>query len=329
MRRFKNLLLLTLALLLFASPTLSQAATIKLNKTKSTVYTGATTQLKITGTKAKVKWKTSNKNIATVTQKGKVSAKKAGKATITATVGKKNYKCVVTVKDYKLNNTKMELNKGDVYQLKTTTGNPKVKWKTSNTNIATVDSNGNIQAVNEGKATITATINGKDYKSNVEVIKVDYTENIKELRDYINKNGFTFKENKVIRWEDQYGDGRGESLRFLTNGDLRLGSSNTGDGADWDKGFSGNVELIVNYDDMTNADITFEILAKTLEGAIRTNSKIDITKLTRKNNIDFGLDSEKNNRTNEVLDIALSRLNEFMLEEVGMGLNDIGFESYK
>ena len=46
----------------------------------------------------KVKFKTSDKKVATVSAAGVVKAKKKGKATITATIGKKAFKCVVTVK---------------------------------------------------------------------------------------------------------------------------------------------------------------------------------------------------------------------------------------
>ncbi|MBD9055729.1 MAG: leucine-rich repeat domain-containing protein [Eubacterium ventriosum] len=70
----------------------------KLNKKSVTIYVGKTVQLKVNNNKKKVKWSTSNKKIATVTNKGKVKGKKAGKATITAKVGKKKYKCKVTVK---------------------------------------------------------------------------------------------------------------------------------------------------------------------------------------------------------------------------------------
>ena len=45
----------------------------------------------------KVKFKSSNKKIAKVTGKGKIKALKKGKATITATIGKKSFKCKVTV----------------------------------------------------------------------------------------------------------------------------------------------------------------------------------------------------------------------------------------
>ncbi len=74
------------------------ATAVKLNKAKATIYTGQTLQLKLTGATGKVKWKSSKVAVATVSAKGKVTAKKAGSATITATLGKKSYKCRLTVK---------------------------------------------------------------------------------------------------------------------------------------------------------------------------------------------------------------------------------------
>lgn len=73
------------------------APTIKLNKTKVTLKKGKTQKLKVSGTSAKVTWKTSNKKVATVS-KGVVKAKKSGKATITAKVAGKTLKCNVVVK---------------------------------------------------------------------------------------------------------------------------------------------------------------------------------------------------------------------------------------
>lgn len=49
--------------------------------------------------------------------------------------------------------------------------NKTVNWSSSNNNIATVDSNGNIKAIAEGTATITATIDGKNATCTVTVIK--------------------------------------------------------------------------------------------------------------------------------------------------------------
>ena len=81
--------------------TTAQAAKIKLNKTTVYLLKGKSFKLKITGTKKKVTWKSSKKKVATVSKKGKVKAKNAGKATITAKVGKKKYKCKVIVETKK------------------------------------------------------------------------------------------------------------------------------------------------------------------------------------------------------------------------------------
>lgn len=74
------------------------AAKVKLNKKKLTMTVGQKYQLKLNGTKEKVKWSSSDKKIATVSKKGLIKAKKAGKVKITAKVGKKTYTCKITVK---------------------------------------------------------------------------------------------------------------------------------------------------------------------------------------------------------------------------------------
>ena len=58
----------------------------RLNKKKLELYVGDTFRLKVTGTLNKVKWSSSDKRIATVSQKGLVKAKKKGKVKITATL---------------------------------------------------------------------------------------------------------------------------------------------------------------------------------------------------------------------------------------------------
>lgn len=110
----KNVAARLLALFLFAmvmaggieavSPVVevSAATKIKLNKTKKTLNVGETFTLKLSGTSKTVTWKSSKKSVATVSSKGKVTAKKAGTATITATCSGKTYKCKITVKDKEL-----------------------------------------------------------------------------------------------------------------------------------------------------------------------------------------------------------------------------------
>ena len=76
---------------------------IKLNKTKAVLNKGDKITLKATVTPSnaidkKVKFTSSDKSVATVSSKGVVTAKKAGKVTITAKAGTKTASCNITVK---------------------------------------------------------------------------------------------------------------------------------------------------------------------------------------------------------------------------------------
>ena len=79
------------------NPFTAQAASA-INKTKATIYNGKTLQLKVTGTTKTVRWSSSDNKVAKVSQKGLVTAKKVGSATITAKVGGRKLNCKVTVK---------------------------------------------------------------------------------------------------------------------------------------------------------------------------------------------------------------------------------------
>lgn len=84
---------------------------VKLNITKKKISVGSSFQLKVKGKvsrKTVVTWKSSNKKIAVVSKKGKVTGKKAGKAQITVTVGGNNKKavCKVTVQKKKNSSSK-------------------------------------------------------------------------------------------------------------------------------------------------------------------------------------------------------------------------------
>lgn len=74
---------------------------LRLNRKKATLNVGASLRLKVKGTKKKVKWTTSKKKVAAVSQKGKVTGKKAGTAKITARVAGKKLVCKVTVRSKK------------------------------------------------------------------------------------------------------------------------------------------------------------------------------------------------------------------------------------
>ena len=105
-----RIIALVLAIVLVFGCGFESAAAKKasLNKTKVTIHVGSTYKLKLDGVKA-ISWKSNKKSVATVNSKGKVTAKKKGKAVITCTASNgKKYKCKVTVKDhlYKVNTKK-------------------------------------------------------------------------------------------------------------------------------------------------------------------------------------------------------------------------------
>ncbi|MCR5690771.1 MAG: prolyl oligopeptidase family serine peptidase [Eubacterium sp.] len=69
----------------------------KISKKSASLEIGDTTQVKIKGTKRKVKWKTSDEAVAEVSSKGEITAVYSGEASVYAKLGKKKYTCKVTV----------------------------------------------------------------------------------------------------------------------------------------------------------------------------------------------------------------------------------------
>lgn len=79
----------------------------KISQTKATITAGFTKKLSVSGSKVK-SWSSSKKTVATVDKNGKVTAKKAGKATISAKCENgQTVKCVVTVKANKYTASKL------------------------------------------------------------------------------------------------------------------------------------------------------------------------------------------------------------------------------
>lgn len=130
-------------------------------------------KVKITPSRAKkraLKWKSSNKKVATVSSSGTVKALRPGKATITCYVKSQKYRkvtCRVTVKKKKVTSVKFSsgtpvVQKGKTYR-KSPSVSPsyaydrRVTYKSSNTKVATVSSSGTVTGKAEGYATITAT----------------------------------------------------------------------------------------------------------------------------------------------------------------------------
>ncbi len=158
-------------LLLFLSPVnqpyLAKAASIEfviLSQYKATMNIGDELYLlAITTNGAMPSWKSSSSTIASVNTYGKITAKKAGTATITAKIKNGEASCKITVKktSLTLSNTRISIERGDTYRLSASTSNSSmVSWKSSKKSIATVDENGIVTGIKPGETTITATADG-------------------------------------------------------------------------------------------------------------------------------------------------------------------------
>lgn len=115
-----------------------------------------------------VVWSSSNSDVVSVDQNGNIEAVGRGTATITATVDGHSDSVNITVNvpltGISLNAETLNLSKGQTSQLVATLtpedadGDHKVTWTSSDAAVATVDQNGNVTAVADGVATITAAV---------------------------------------------------------------------------------------------------------------------------------------------------------------------------
>lgn len=117
-------ILIVLSTILFPSQV---SAAAKISKSKTTMRVGESTTLKVTGTKEKITWSTSNNKVATVSQVGKVTAKSEGTTSIVAKIGKNKHTCKVTVKG-----SDAELGIGDKWNVPS-------KWNLKFTSVKTTD----------------------------------------------------------------------------------------------------------------------------------------------------------------------------------------------
>ena len=117
-----------------------------------------------------ITWSSSNKSVATISTQGLVTAIAEGTTTIKARAGGKTSACIVTVRKEIIAVTSITLDKSSLALVKgesetlVATVNPsnathtKVSWTSSNPGVATVDSEGKVNAIANGNATITAQV---------------------------------------------------------------------------------------------------------------------------------------------------------------------------
>jgi len=149
---------------------------VTLDKTELTLTEGETETLTATvrpdnADNRKVTWSSDKTDVATVDGDGRVTAVKAGEATVTVTTedGGKTATCKVTVKaktvsvtEVTLDKTELTLTEGETETLTATVrpdnaDNRKVTWSSDKTDVATVDGAGRVTAVKAGEAVVTVT----------------------------------------------------------------------------------------------------------------------------------------------------------------------------
>ena len=147
-----------------------EATSISLPSTK-TVYIGETVTLTYTMTPSNatnsVTWKSTDTSIATVSSSGVVTGKKEGSTNITVTTDNgKSASCKVYVEPKPIDPTKISLSSCNVevgysikirYTLEPENATTTITWKSSDTSIATVSSDGIVKGIKQGSAKITAT----------------------------------------------------------------------------------------------------------------------------------------------------------------------------
>lgn len=162
---------------------------IKISSKSKTLYVGYGMKLNILGTSKKVKWKSTDSNIAKVSGNGNVTAKSEGKAIIKGTLNKKTYQCKITVKE----NAYLEVY--DKRKMNFVGTNKNIKYYSSNNKIASIDKNGIVTGKKTGKVKIKAKVNGKKYSCNLIVTASGWKKDEKG-------NLYYYRDNKKVKgWQ--------------------------------------------------------------------------------------------------------------------------------
>jgi uncharacterized protein YjdB len=150
-----------------------KSPTVKLNSSSVKLYRGQTAKLSAdVSSHVSPVWKSNKKSVAVVDAYGTITAIKNGTATITATVDKVTAICVVTVikPDITLSASELTLKAGSSTKLNAIVSSGNLpSWSSSNSNVVTVNSYGEITAIKKGKAYIYASEDGMKVRCTVSV----------------------------------------------------------------------------------------------------------------------------------------------------------------
>ena len=170
---------------------------------KATLYMGNKLTL-TTNYDGNLKWKSSKKDVATVSTKGVVTPKKAGTTIITVKAGNNN-KSQITIKV--VDAKSIEITQGEMHTM--TIGDSldlvakiiptgvktKLTWESSNKKIATVDKKGTVKAIKEGSANISV----KTTNNKKAIITITVKTGIEPEKITLNKKKVTLRRNNSLQ----------------------------------------------------------------------------------------------------------------------------------
>lgn len=198
MKKILTFIFLILIITTFAGCTAIPTSDILVQDVE-TLKIGEKTLLTLSTGEEDVVWSSSDESIATVDNYGVVTGISGGIVSITATVGEKTYKVLVSV-DAKKSDPIITLSGNQTIFVEETTqlkaniynmdSEPSILWESNDTNIATVDSNGLVTGINVGMVTITAkTVTDRLVESKITIL-VRNENNILEdtINNYIESN---------------------------------------------------------------------------------------------------------------------------------------------
>lgn len=181
-------------------------------------------------TNQEIRWSTSDSDIATVNQKGKVTGKKKGNVTITATAmdgsdaeATCEIQVVKPVESVSLNSASISLLVGQTRKLKVTVEPASatlkgIKWTSSDPSVAIVDEDGEVIAVKAGSATITAEALDNSGKKALSYVSV---------YDRVASTGITLQDKQVVMLPGEEKIVRGVTIPANSTDKLTWSTDNT------------------------------------------------------------------------------------------------------
>ena len=183
-KRFRYITYILAGIVLFSAilitmDKIAEAANrVYLNETDLTLEVGRYRTLKVYGSRLTPTFRSANNRAATVTTKGRITARGWGSTTIYTYVENKTLRTKVTI--VQINKKYVTLTPGNTSALTLWGADNSTTWKSNNTKVATVSENGLVTAIGNGTATITATFNGKNITSEITVIGLNHESKVLE-----------------------------------------------------------------------------------------------------------------------------------------------------